>query len=129
MINCLNWRKLLTSIGQLSALQTLIWTNFSFQEIFTSIGQLTTLQNLNLSRHLRLQELPTSIGHLSAFKFIQKLSFLRVFELAKLTYLYWLIQCIIDLHLSRCLSLHKILTSIGELNALQNLKSLIKCRL
>ncbi len=61
--------------------------------------------------------------------YTSKLSFIRVFELTKITYLCWSIKCIPILHLSRCSNKQKLPTSFGELNACQKLKLFTKCKL
>ncbi|CAK9256655.1 unnamed protein product [Sphagnum jensenii] len=100
LAQCQSLEEILSSIGQLNALQELNLSQCSsLQELPTSIGQLNALQELNLSRCSSLQKLPTSIGQLNA---LQKLN------------------------LSRCSSLQKLPTSIGQLNALQEL-NLSRC--
>jgi hypothetical protein len=44
-----------------------------------------------------------------------------MFEIAKITYIYWPIERTLKLSFSRCWSLQELPTSIGQLNALQNL--------
>jgi hypothetical protein len=88
-----NLQELLTSIGQLSALQNLHLNHCSkLQELPTSIDQLNALQNLHLNCCSNLQELLTSIGQLNALQ---------------------------NLHLNRCSNLQELPRSIGQLNALQ----------
>jgi hypothetical protein len=45
-----------------------------------------------------------------------------VFKVTKITYVYWSIQCIPNLHLSTCLSCQKLPTLLGEFYACQNVK-------
>jgi hypothetical protein len=40
-----------------------------------------------------------------------------VFELARITYMYWLIECTSNLNLEGCLNLQELFTSIGQLSA------------
>ncbi|CAK9857087.1 unnamed protein product [Sphagnum jensenii] len=85
---CLKLQELPISIGQLNALQNLHLNDCSsLQELPTSIGQLNSLQNLYLGGCSKLQELPTSIGQLNA------LQNLDLRGLARITYIYWYIEC------------------------------------
>ncbi len=60
----------------------------SLQELLTSIGQLSALQNLDLKNCSRLQELSTSIAN-----WMHKPWFEILFEVARITYVYWAIEC------------------------------------
>jgi hypothetical protein len=54
------------------------------QALPASIGQLSALKNLDLNNCSSLQKLPTSIAQLNALYW-----FAWLFELARITYVYW----------------------------------------
>ncbi len=83
-------QELPTSIGQLNALQDLYLKGCSnLQKLPTSIGQLNALQKLDFGGCFRLEEFPTSI----TIAYTPKPFLGEVFKVAKITYIYWPIEC------------------------------------